>query len=163
MEKIGFTIGKFAPFHKGHEYLIETALEQTDKVYVIVNEAQEINTPLEKRADWIKEKYPQVEIIYGYNPPKQYGMDDESVKIQIEYLKELTKGICPTHFFSSEPYGEKVAQYMQVENYQVDPERKTVPVSASMIRKDLEKNKNYVRQNVYEQIKNQFNKTKEEN
>ena len=28
MKKIGFTIGKFAPFHKGHEYLIKTALEQ---------------------------------------------------------------------------------------------------------------------------------------
>ena len=23
-KKIGFTIGKFAPFHKGHQYLIET-------------------------------------------------------------------------------------------------------------------------------------------
>ncbi len=22
-EKIGFTIGKFAPFHKGHEYLLK--------------------------------------------------------------------------------------------------------------------------------------------
>ena len=28
-KKIGFTIGKFAPFHKGHEYLIETALKET--------------------------------------------------------------------------------------------------------------------------------------
>ena len=75
MEKIGFTIGKFAPFHKGHEYLIETALKQTDKVYVIVNDAQEINTPIETRAKWIKDQYPQVEIIYGYHPPKQYGME----------------------------------------------------------------------------------------
>ena len=28
MKKRGLTLGKFAPFHKGHEYLIETALEE---------------------------------------------------------------------------------------------------------------------------------------
>lgn len=27
-KKIGFTIGKFAPLHKGHQFLIETALLQ---------------------------------------------------------------------------------------------------------------------------------------
>ena len=29
-EKIGFTIGKFAPLHKGHQYLIETALKEME-------------------------------------------------------------------------------------------------------------------------------------
>ena len=28
--KTGFTIGKFAPFHKGHEFLIESALKEVD-------------------------------------------------------------------------------------------------------------------------------------
>ena len=28
MLKRGFTIGKFAPFHKGHEYVIKTALKE---------------------------------------------------------------------------------------------------------------------------------------
>ena len=162
MEKIGFTIGKFAPFHKGHEYLIETALKQTDKVYVIVNDAQEINTPIETRAKWIKDQYPQVEIIYGYHPPKQYGMDEKSVAIQIEYLKELTKGIHPTHFFSSEPYGAKVSEYMQVKDCRVDPQRKNVPISATMIRQDLEKNKKYIHEEVYQEIKDQFQKKKGE-
>lgn len=125
-------------------------------MYVIVNNANEIAIPIEERAKWIQEKYPQVHIIYGYHPPKQYGMDDESVKIQIEYLKELTKEIHPTHFFSSEPYGEKVSQYMQVENCQVDPKREKVPISATKIRQDLEANKKYIAQKVYEQIKPQF-------
>ena len=30
-KKIGFTIGKFAPFHKGHEFLIETGLKDMDE------------------------------------------------------------------------------------------------------------------------------------
>ena len=36
MKKVGFTIGKFAPFHKGHEYLIQTALKESDELYVII-------------------------------------------------------------------------------------------------------------------------------
>ena len=38
MKKIGFTIGKFAPFHKGHQYLIETGLAECDEFYVVVYE-----------------------------------------------------------------------------------------------------------------------------
>lgn len=158
MEKVGFTIGKFAPFHKGHEYLIETALKETDKLYVIVNEAKEIDLPVETRAGWIKEKYPDVEIIYGYHPPKQYGMDDQSVKIQIDYLKSLTKEIMPTHFYSSEPYGAKVAEYMQVEDRRVDPKREKVPISATMIRRNLAQNREYVNEKVYEDVKEIFHK-----
>ena len=30
-KKIGFTIGKFAPLHKGHQLLIETAIKETIK------------------------------------------------------------------------------------------------------------------------------------
>ena len=37
-KNIGFTIGKFAPLHKGHQLLIETALKEMDEVYVVVNE-----------------------------------------------------------------------------------------------------------------------------
>ena len=45
-EKIGFTIGKFAPFHKGHEYLIETALKEMDKVVVVVYDTDVISRSL---------------------------------------------------------------------------------------------------------------------
>lgn len=55
MKKIGFTIGKFAPFHKGHQYLIEKAIKEMDEFYVIVYETDVINIPVEVRADWIKE------------------------------------------------------------------------------------------------------------
>ena len=35
MKNIGFTIGKFAPLHKGHQYLIEKALEEMDEGQVL--------------------------------------------------------------------------------------------------------------------------------
>ena len=72
-KKIGFTIGKFAPFHKGHQYLIETALKEVDKLIVVVYDTKVTNVPTEIRANWIKKLYPNVEIKYAHNPPSQYG------------------------------------------------------------------------------------------
>ena len=84
LSKTGFTIGKFAPLHKGHQYLIETAIKEMDEVYVVVYETDLIDIPVEQRADWIRKLYPSVNVIIAKNPPKQYGMDEESVKIQID-------------------------------------------------------------------------------
>ena len=96
--KIGFTIGKFAPLHKGHQYLIEKGIKEMDEFYVIVYETNVIDIPLEQRAKWIKELYPEVNILLAKNPPSQYGLDEESVKIQMDYLKNIIKGIPVTHF-----------------------------------------------------------------
>ena len=38
----GLTLGKFAPFHKGHQFLIETALSQMDEVIAIIYNANKI-------------------------------------------------------------------------------------------------------------------------
>ncbi len=152
-EKIGFTIGKFAPFHKGHQFLIETALKEMDKVIVVVYDTDVIDIPTEKRANWIKELYPNVEIKYAHNPPSQYGLDKESVNIQMKYLTEIMKNEKPTHFYSSEKYGESVANYMQIVDRRVDSQRKNVPISASAVRKDIEKNKNWLEDTVYKECK----------
>ena len=63
MMKIGFTIGKFAPLHKGHQYLIEKGLKEMDKFYVIIYETKVTPIPIETRANWIKQIYPDVNII----------------------------------------------------------------------------------------------------
>lgn len=153
MKKIGFTIGKFAPFHKGHEYLIKTALNETDEFYVVIYDTDIIDISVETRAKWIKDKFNNVKIIYAYDSPKKYGLDDESVKIQMEYLNERIKGIPVNCFFSSEPYGEKVAEYLDIENRVVDMPRKQVPISAGLIRNDLEKYKYFLDSNIYKEIK----------
>lgn len=151
-KKIGFTIGKFAPFHKGHEYLIETAVQETDEFYVVIYDTDVISIPLETRAKWITDKYNKVKIIYAYNSPKQYGLDKESVKIQMEYLTKLIKDLPITVFYSSEPYGEKVAEYLNIENRIVDIEKKENPISAEIIRNDIEKYKDFIQPNVYNDI-----------
>lgn len=148
-KKIGFTIGKFAPFHKGHEYLIETALKEMDKLIVVVYDTDVIDIAAEKRATWIKEKYPNVEIKFAHNPPSQYGLDKESVNIQMKYLTKIMENEKPTHFYSSEKYGKSVAEYMNIIDRRVDNERQAVPISASQIRNNIEEKKNWIENRVY--------------
>lgn len=149
MEKIGVTIGKFAPMHKGHQFLLETALKEVDKMYVIVYETDVIKIPVEQRAEWIKKMYPDVNIIYAKNPPNQYGLDDKSVKIQMDYMKKLLKDINVTHFFSSEEYGKYAAKYLNAVDRRVDSKREKFAISATKIRNDIDNNKKYLEENVY--------------
>lgn len=156
-KKIGFTIGKFAPFHKGHQFLIETALKEMDKVIVVVYDTDVIDIPTEQRANWIKKLYPNVEIKYAHNPPSQYGLDKASVDIQMKYLTKIMENEKPTHFYSSEKYGKSVAEYMQIEDRRVDNDRKIVPITATLVRQDFDKNKQWLESNVYEECKQNKN------
>lgn len=124
-----------------------------DKFYVIIYETQVIQIPIEKRASWIKKIYPEVNLLYAKNPPSQYGLDEESVKIQTDYLKELVNGIEVTHFYSSEPYGEFVARDLGIEEVQVDGKREKYPISSTAIRKDIKEHENDIEKIVYNDMK----------
>ena len=152
MKKIGFTIGKFAPLHKGHQFLIETALKEMDEFYVVIYDTNVINIDVKKRAGWIKKLYPEVKIIYAYNSPKQYGLDKESVEIQMSYLSNLIKDIPVTHFYSSELYGEKVAEYFHIENRLVDFNRTQYPINATKIRENYNQGIKYLEEFVYKDL-----------
>ena len=153
MKKVGFTIGKFAPLHKGHQYLIETALKEMDEMYVVVYETDKIDVPVEERAKWIKKLYPHVNLIYAYNPPLQYGLDEESVNIQIKYLEDKIGKIPVTHFYSSEEYGKCVSEKMNVVDRRVDEKREVIPISATLVRENLNGYKKFVNEIVYKDIK----------
>ena len=142
--KIGFTIGKFAPLHKGHQYLIEKGLNEMDEFYVVVYDTCKISIPIETRANWIKFLYPNCHILYAKNPPNEYGLDEKSVKIQNDYLKKIMNGINVTHFYSSEDYGKFVAKSFCIQEVLVDKLRLNVPISGTKIRDNLNNNINFV-------------------
>ena len=146
---IGFTIGKFAPLHKGHEALIEKGIKENDEFYILINNTEKSDIPLDVRASWIKNLYPTAHILLGTNPPKQFGMDEESIKIQTDYLKEVFKGIPVNRFYSSEEYGKYVARDLNVENIKVN---KTIPISATNIRENPLEFKKYMEDIVYKTI-----------
>lgn len=158
MQKVGLTIGKFAPFHKGHEYLIKSALKQVDQLYILVYETDVIDIDIDIRCKWIKDNFKnnKIKIIKAINPPSKYGMDEESANLQVDYIvnilqKEEIQNI--THFFSSEEYGKFVAERLNAQNIVVDRKRINIPINATNIRNNLEKYKKYLNKKVYEDLK----------
>ena len=147
--KKGFTIGKFAPFHKGHEYLIQKGIDEMDEFYIVIYDTPQFNISVETKKNWIQCQFPNAKILYAFNSPKQYGLDEESVKIQMEYLSEIIKDIPVNHFYSSEEYGAYVAEYLDIKNVVVDPKREVFPISSSMVRKDTKGNKAFLNEEVY--------------
>ena len=51
----GLILGKFAPFHRGHQYLLEFAKSRVSKLYVLIYGAEDkTDIPLTIRAEWIR-------------------------------------------------------------------------------------------------------------
>lgn len=70
----GLTLGKFAPLHRGHQVLIETALAEVDELLVIIYHAPETTrVPLPVRAGWLRRLYPTVQVIEAWDGPTQVG------------------------------------------------------------------------------------------
>lgn len=150
--KVGLMLGKFAPFHKGHQLLIETAINEVDELIVLIYDDPVINIPLATRANWIREIYPNIIVIEGVNSPNDTGYTAEIMKIQEDYVLSILGNRNISHFYSSEPYGVHMSIALNAINRQVDVSRNIIPISATKIRKDTFKNKNFVHPVVYSDL-----------
>lgn len=148
MSRVGLTLGKFAPLHRGHQYLIEAARAQVDKLYVLIYEADETWIPLKKRADWIRQLYPDVEVIEGHGAPQSYGYAANIIREQDIYIRSMMRERI-THFFSSEEYGAHVAAGLSCRDVRVDMSRATHPVSATLVRANPARAREYLDPIVY--------------
>jgi cytidyltransferase-like protein len=134
----GFTLGKFAPLHKGHQYLIDFALQQVDELTVVVYACEELpSCSLQTRIDWINQLYPSLQVIAAPNGPKEVGYSKEITQKHDAYLMKLLKGQKFDSFFSSEPYGEHVSRAFKCKDIRVDQARTDVPISATKIRTNI--------------------------
>lgn len=149
MARVGLVLGKFAPFHKGHQFLVKTALVQCDRVYVLVYDASEVSwIPLHKRANWVRQLYPEAIVIEGHGAPSRTGLDEETVRIQDAYIASVVPERI-THFFSSEKYGAHVATGLGAIDVRVDQERLTWPVSGTRCRDNPDAMRDYMHPLVY--------------
>jgi NadR type nicotinamide-nucleotide adenylyltransferase len=135
----GLTLGKFAPFHKGHASIIDLALKECDELVVVVYDAPSLTPiPLQVRTQWISEycSSMKVKVIEGWASPSDEGYTPEVMRIQEDYIiKELgITGV--THFYSSEPYGENMAKALGAIDRRVDQDRGLFPISGTMLRSD---------------------------
>jgi len=133
----GLTLGKFAPLHKGHQLVIETALAEMDALSAIIYNAPETTSiPLNIRANWIRKLYPQVNVIEAWDGPTEVGDTPEIKDKHEKYIIEQLKVSGITHFYSSEFYGEHMSIALGAINRLVNPARDVIPVSGTKIRQN---------------------------
>ena len=113
----GLVIGKFYPPHRGHKFLIETALAQVDHLDVLVCAHPEQTIPGELRARWLQEIHPAA-FVRAIDDP---GEDDNS-EFWAEYTVQIL-GSAPDVVFTSEEYGESYARFQGCRHVMIDRER----------------------------------------
>lgn len=141
--KGGLVIGKFYPFHKGHEYLIQTAIDHSDTVTVVICQTDAYKIPVKIRAGWIKNTFPGVKVkVLNHDQ----SLDSNSTDISKTWADITVKflGYIPDCVFSSEEYGEPYSKYMGSKHVLVDLPRQQVPISATKIRGDMDNNWSYL-------------------
>jgi HTH-type transcriptional repressor of NAD biosynthesis genes len=152
-DRIGLTLGKFAPFHHGHELVVRTALTEVDHLILMIYDCPETTPiPLAARAQWISDLYPRVEVIQATNAPVDVGDTPEIKRAQEDFILRTLAGRRVTHFYSSEFYGAHVSAALGAIDRRVDPERRTVPVSATAIRSDPYGHRHLVAPRVYRDL-----------
>ncbi len=148
--KIGMTLGKYSPLHKGHQLVIETALREMDQLYVMIYPSPEPNSiPMPVRARWIRELYPQVRLVEAWDGPTEVGYTPEITQMHDAYILSRFRDKGITHFYSSEPYGEHVSRALKAVNRTVDIDRNTVPVSGTLVRSDPYASRQFLNELVY--------------
>ncbi len=149
----GLVLGKFAPLHKGHQFLIETALAENEQVIVLIYHAPDTtDVPLPVRARWIRELYPDVRVIEAWDGPLEIGNTPEIKRKHEDYILKTLGGHPVSAFYSSEFYGEHVSGALGAKDRRVDPDRRRFPVSATDIRNDTYAHRQYLDPVVYRDL-----------
>jgi NadR type nicotinamide-nucleotide adenylyltransferase len=126
----GVVIGKFLPPHRGHRFLIESALSRCDRVTVIVCGKPVDPIPPDLRAAWLRELLPAAEVMLIDD---RYDENDSRIWAEntIRWL-----GRAPDAVFTSEDYGDRYAAHLGCVHVMVDQARLAIPCSGTAVRAD---------------------------
>ena len=148
--KNSLVLGKMWPFTKGHEYLINTAISQSEMVHVIITHNSSQSIPGDVRFNAVKETYKK------NNKVRVYSVSDEGIPAydyECDSLEEFYSYWVPLVYsqvesldavFTSEDYGDDFAIYLGVQHVLVDKERNQVPISGTLVRENPHKYWNYI-------------------
>jgi len=151
--KRALVLGKFAPLHRGHHLLIDTALAETDETIILIYDAPDVtDIPLRVRSDWLRALYPTAQVIEAWDGPTEVGYTPELMAAHERYIIETLglEGI--THLYSSEPYGEHMSRALGAVDRRIDQQRARVPVSATDIRREPTTFRDFVPPGVYREL-----------
>ena len=148
-----FVFGKFLPFHKGHEAMINFALTKCDFLTVLVCCSDKENISAETRKNWIDktfESFQTIEVkIFNYSENELPNSSVSSQEVS-KLWSERFMNFFPDYdlVITSEEYGNYVASFMGIKHIAFDIHRQSYPVSATAVRKDLFNNWNFLPQSV---------------
>lgn len=133
-------VGKFAPPHKGHQHLIEVALQDqnVDEWIILVYSNPDFlpNMPSHRRATWLQHLYPQAKVFAPENPPPNDANNFAQREFVDKWLEQNNFKVDVA--YSSESYGEGFAKHIGARHVLVDLLRSTFPVSGTEARGILE-------------------------
>lgn len=141
----GLVLGKFHPLHAGHIGLIRFAMERCDRLFVLVCASDRETIPGDTRLRWVLESVadlPGVQpVLLNYTedelPNTSLSSRDVS-KVWADKISVLLPEIGV--IFSSERYGDYLAEMLQCQHLYYDRDRIKYPISATQLRSDLFKN-----------------------
>ena len=136
--KRGLVLGKFLPLHKGHIELINFARERCDELTVLICSTATELIPGLTRLGWIEEFYKNdarikpVHIVYDENDLPNTSVSSRTVSHQwADFLKINFPPFDVV--FTSEKYGDYLAEYLGAVHIPFNLEKNIVPVSATLI------------------------------
>lgn len=167
---IGLVVGKFAPLHLGHEWLIRQAQAQCEQLVLLSWARPELaDCEPERRARWLRLRFPELrswvatpEWVAGQRAQGMALVDlpqgDEPDAVQRQFVADFCLAVLGQPVdavFTSEAYGDGFAAHLAqcfgrpVRHVEVDRARTHVPVSGSRLRADIHGLRRYLAAPVY--------------
>lgn len=162
--RLGLVVGKFSPLHRGHEFLIESALAACERVVVLSYSNPELpRCGAAARRAWLRQRFPSVRSVVLDDAelarlcrvrgvvPREMPPNDAADHAQRAFVAWLCQQLLrwPVDVvFTSEDYGDGFAEHLGqafraadgahpgVVHRSVDPSRATFPVRGTDVRAD---------------------------
>jgi NadR type nicotinamide-nucleotide adenylyltransferase len=131
-------LGKFMPAHRGHVYLVDFARRFAKRLTVLVCSIRREPLDGALRYEWMRELFHggNVEVIHVTDEVPQ--TPDEHPAFWPIWKELVQRHVAEPvdAVFTSETYGETLAQTLDARHYPVDPGRQVMPISGSRVRDD---------------------------
>ncbi|MDO8366005.1 MAG: AAA family ATPase [Saprospiraceae bacterium] len=149
----GFILGKFAPLHRGHEFLIQHARKKCNGLTVLVLSQHSAAIPGWLRYHWVKSTFPELDVrhVIGSTstqvPESSIPIESASSMQKVEMILRSFSDK-PKLLFESGIKQKRFAQSFGIQHITIDPERINFPIETSLIRENPHAHWDLLPQNV---------------
>jgi NadR type nicotinamide-nucleotide adenylyltransferase len=172
----GLVVGKFSPLHRGHEFIINRALEECNAVVLLSYSKPEMpGCEAVRREQWLSAIFPQArhlavtdERLREWVKPGQgphevptNDADETTHRRFCGFLCNHVLGVTVDAVFTSEDYGDSFADeltrcfresqpmHQPVRHVLVDRERRKLPISGTLLRQNIHAHRELLSPEVY--------------